>query len=60
MNLKIYGKKLKSSLKGVKMSSTLPKTIFITGATSGFGKATAKLFNDNGWQTILQVEEVID
>ena len=53
MNLKIYGKKLKSLLKGVKMSSTLPKTIFITGATSGFGKATAKLFNDNGWQTII-------
>ena len=35
------------------MSSILPKTIFITGATSGFGKATAKLFNDNGWQTII-------
>ena len=35
------------------MSSNLPKTIFITGATSGFGKATAKLFNEKGWQTII-------
>jgi len=40
-------------LREVEMSSILPKTIFITGATSGFGKATAKLFNDNGWQTII-------
>ena len=35
------------------MNSNLPKTIFITGATSGFGKATAKLFNEKGWQTII-------
>ena len=35
------------------MDSKLPKTIFITGATSGFGKATAKLFNEYGWQTII-------
>jgi 3-hydroxy acid dehydrogenase/malonic semialdehyde reductase len=35
------------------MNSILPKTIFITGATSGFGRATAKLFNDKGWQTII-------
>ena len=35
------------------MNSNLPKTIFITGATSGFGKATAKLFNKKGWQTII-------
>ena len=35
------------------MNSKLPKTIFITGATSGFGMATAKLFNKNGWQTII-------
>ncbi len=27
-------------------------TIFITGATSGFGAATAKLFADNGWQVV--------
>ena len=35
------------------MSKLPPKTIFITGATSGFGMATAKLFNQNGWQTIV-------
>ena len=35
------------------MNSKLPKTIFITGATSGFGMATARLFNKNGWQTII-------
>ena len=35
------------------MNSNIPKTIFITGATSGFGKATAKLFNKNGWQTVI-------
>ena len=28
------------------------KTIFITGASSGLGKATAKLFHSNGWQVI--------
>ena len=43
----------KKKLKGVKMNSILPKTIFITGATSGFGKATAELFNNKGWQTII-------
>ena len=35
------------------MATLPPKTIFITGATSGFGMATAKLFNENGWQTIV-------
>ena len=28
------------------------KTIFITGASSGLGKETAKLFQKNGWQVI--------
>lgn len=28
------------------------ETIFITGASSGIGKATAKLFSANGWQVI--------
>ena len=28
------------------------KTIFITGASAGLGKATAKLFQSNGWRVI--------
>lgn len=28
------------------------KTIFITGASSGIGKATAKLFQQKGWNVI--------
>ncbi|THB74545.1 MAG: SDR family oxidoreductase [Desulfobulbaceae bacterium] len=31
----------------------MTKTIMITGATSGFGKATAQLFAENGWQLII-------
>ena len=30
----------------------MAKTIFITGATSGFGAATARLFATNGWQVV--------
>jgi NAD(P)-dependent dehydrogenase (short-subunit alcohol dehydrogenase family) len=30
----------------------MKKTIFITGASSGMGKATAKLFQSNGWNVI--------
>ena len=28
------------------------KTIFITGASSGLGKAAAKLFQNRGWNVI--------
>ena len=30
----------------------MAKTIFITGASSGLGKATAKLFQSKGWNVI--------
>jgi len=30
----------------------MQKTIFITGASSGLGKATAKLFQSKGWNVI--------
>ena len=30
----------------------MQKTIFITGASSGLGKASAKLFQRNGWKVI--------
>jgi 3-hydroxy acid dehydrogenase / malonic semialdehyde reductase len=31
----------------------MAKTILITGATSGFGKASSELFRNNGWKLIL-------
>lgn len=31
---------------------TTPPVIFITGATSGFGAATARLFASNGWRVV--------
>jgi len=31
----------------------MAKTLLITGATSGFGKASAELFAENGWQLII-------
>ena len=33
-------------------NSTTPKTIVITGASSGIGKATARLFLDKGWNVV--------
>ncbi len=30
----------------------MQKTIFITGASSGLGKAAAKLFHSRGWKVI--------
>ena len=30
----------------------MSKTIFITGASSGIGKATAKYFQENGWNVV--------
>jgi len=32
--------------------TTSPRTALITGATAGFGRATARKFIDNGWQVI--------
>ena len=34
------------------MSTQNQKTIFITGSSSGFGRATAKLFASKGWKVI--------
>jgi NAD(P)-dependent dehydrogenase (short-subunit alcohol dehydrogenase family) len=34
------------------MSTQIPSTIFITGSSSGLGRATAKLFASKGWKVI--------
>ncbi len=35
----------------------MQKTIFITGASSGLGKASAKLFQNNGWKVIATMRD---
>jgi len=34
------------------MTDATPRTIVITGASSGIGKATARLFLDKGWNVV--------
>ncbi len=34
------------------MADATPRTIVITGASSGIGKATARLFLDKGWNVV--------
>jgi len=34
------------------MNTHTPRTVLITGATAGFGRAAARKFIDNGWQVI--------
>lgn len=38
----------------VSTSKSMQKTIFITGASAGLGKATAQLFHLKGWNVIAQ------
>jgi NAD(P)-dependent dehydrogenase (short-subunit alcohol dehydrogenase family) len=39
-------------LHGTKQDKIMQKTIFITGASSGLGKAAARLFQSKGWKVI--------
>ena len=41
----------------MKTNVTQRKTILITGASSGIGKATAKLFGGNGWNVIASMRK---
>lgn len=34
------------------MPNTIPKTIMITGASTGIGQATAELFFERGWNVV--------
>jgi len=39
------------------MSNQDQKTIFITGSSSGLGRATAKLFASKGWRVIASMRD---
>jgi NAD(P)-dependent dehydrogenase (short-subunit alcohol dehydrogenase family) len=35
----------------------MKKTVFITGTSSGFGKAAARLFAKNGWNIVATMRQ---
>jgi NAD(P)-dependent dehydrogenase (short-subunit alcohol dehydrogenase family) len=39
------------------MSNQDPKAIFITGSSSGLGRASAKLFASKGWKVIASMRD---
>ena len=42
---------------GAQMTDGNPKTIVVTGASSGIGKATARLFSSKGWNVIATMRD---